>query len=756
MQGCSHMPKINKNSSNDEINSYFRAIRKYPGQNNRKFATPEAQEKQPLLNQKGKASSKVRSNGKAASKVRGPNDKAISKVVRDLRDLSSGVFALPYERQRESVDSQRSAAWFGENINHIPDSVKDQLADEIRSLIEGKQFVDSNMSLASSGSLYPAKLRMSSPSFRSSLSVNKADGSVPRLLPLEEKENNSGDDAKLTSSSLSSSSKSSESDDRDDEGEAKKYHEEFIKLLASIVQEAKSRETAEAASVVKAWLENREKSASAEVKEPKIVTKGVWQALKDVWNCSIPINLYCCQFNVKISSFLIQAISLTYGVVYAMVSKHKAEPVLGGVAYMFSIFSFLANYAQIDITLNNFGRDFINNFNNLLKFVGICIERLLCGAIQAKTIEESKIVKGLFGGLILICAGLAVCTATPIASATLEATGVEKLSWAMWALRSLLVLKSTVGLPDMLTAKLKSLYERWQQVENGDKSFIRASLESGFLGLSAYVASKYSLSQQETMGDYCVKELSALFEKMGIDLAGKEALFSELGIGPLFALNLVFILGGGETSLDLLDRFHPLLLITMLLAAPTGFPGIALIDTPGVMDKVNAYLAAFLSNWRSLEQLPYVVAKITKDRAISGMQDLSLLLGTIYNAYYNLYKEESVRLNKEESVRLKRWGGKQNSELLKECDAVSNYCFALQGILTEYTGKRDCSSKVVETIEKNLYKFDGGIYSVCRGLVKTAATGVYNAATSVTAFFKYSSSAQDPLVCLEEGRPIQR
>lgn len=387
----------------------------------------------------------------------------------------------------------------------------------------------------------------------------------------------------------------------------------------------------------------------------KSCASAVISSLKSCWNHEVSINLYCTKVTPKVSTLVVLLASTLYGILYGDVSNSKARSVLGNIADAFSAFSCISNFAQGNITLALLREDFKRNFKNALGYIGSGVEFSSCGKVRKKDVTGSNITKTIFGLISVALCVMSNFTAAPLAAATATATascgpvvsGVA--TYGMWGVRNLLAFKSSMGLLDTVGARLSNLIERWREVKNGDKSISRASLETATLGLAAYVAVEYSLSQEGSIGEYSDKQWGSVLEPIFSALnynttAEREALFTALGVGPLFALNTVFIVGGGETGVDFFDRFHPLLLATFLCAGPTGFPGIALIDDDTLMAKFTAYIGAVLSNWRSLEQLPYVKGKMEKDRAISSMNSLRLALGDISE-----YCEKKIRAEEAEA-----------------------------------------------------------------------------------------------------------
>ncbi len=97
----------------------------------------------------------------------------------------------------------------------------------------------------------------------------------------------------------------------------REYQENLIALLKDLIENAESKETAEAASVIKAWVEKMPTATAAAalsgaaappVAAPalegctaklKACTKAVWAALESAWNYKIPCP--CCETKVSVS-----------------------------------------------------------------------------------------------------------------------------------------------------------------------------------------------------------------------------------------------------------------------------------------------------------------------------------------------------------------------------------------------------------------------------------------------------------------------
>ena len=353
-------------------------------------------------------------------------------------------------------------------------------------------------------------------------------------------------------------------------------------------------------------------------------------AMYTAWNKEYTIGM----FHPSRGELITLAFSALYGVLYGVISQFKASGDLGpGLGGFFSAFSAISNFAQIFGTLNGLPAQIKKNFETFQGYINTALQFLLKSCLCETSITLiSQITTALLG---IAVAALSVLTAASLASATFAATGSTFIAHLMWAFRATLVFRATLILPDTLKEVFLHLKEKIQAVRNGDKTLIRALIETVLMGLAAYIAYQYSLSQREPMGAFAAGNLQRLFDGLGasLNLAPDVLLLGDLGLLPLIALNACYIMGGAIKLEELCAKFHPLLLVSLIFSAPTGFPGVALIGNVDLMSILVAYLSAALSNYASMAKLDYVKAKITKDQMIAKLEALFLNIAIISEQY---------------------------------------------------------------------------------------------------------------------------
>ncbi len=436
----------------------------------------------------------------------------------------------------------------------------------------------------------------------------------------------------------------------------------LIGLLQQLHAQATSRDAAEGAEIFAEWLEkampsiaeNGAAEGSTLATAPTMQTMGNPAAFTPVReeeeghetpasprfsSCYVAIKtILCCgycntpislgTFHPTIYEATTFGASVFYGAIYGVLSNFKASVDLGdALAGTFSLFSAVSNFAQIFLTIRDFPADLRKKFNELNSYITRALTCCLPACCSTTFIE--RVSQGLTMIITAAIGGLSIFTASSLASATFAATGSQTLSYIMWAFRSALVFKSSIGIIGTLHTLLTQLVNTIQEVRNGDKALLRALIETGFIGLSAYIATQYSLSQEQPMGEFAASNLEGIFSSFGVNLNDHQAMLGGLGLGPLLALNICFIMGGAKMLVELCDRYHPTLLLALFLSAPTGFPGVALIGNPDLLSTLIAYLSAVLSNDASIAKLSYITEKREKDLLIMKLEQTSLNLAGI-------------------------------------------------------------------------------------------------------------------------------
>ncbi len=431
---------------------------------------------------------------------------------------------------------------------------------------------------------------------------------------------------------------------------------ELLTLLQNLAAEVTDRDAAEGATIFAAWLGQTPQSelspAEAPIMEamdtsPHTPTPSTplisgkqselethppkfnrcYSAIRYAITCG------CCRAPIQLGSFhptgyevFSFGTAAFFGGVYGKLSSFKGREDLGDtLADVFSVFSAISNFAQMFLTLRNFPEDLRKKFIALNAKITTMLTGFGCFTCWNTTALKT-VSMGITFALTTGIAGLSVITASSLASATLAATGYKSLAYIMWALRSALVFKSSIGIIDTLTELARHFYTTLQEVRNGDKGLLRALLEIGFVALSGYIATQYSLSQKKPMSEFAAANLNGIF---GIDLHHHEEALGNLGMVSLMALNLCFIMGGGIKATEMCDRYHATLLISFFIAAPTGFPGVALIQNPDLLSTLIAYLSAALSNYASIAKLSYVQEKRDNDLLLQKLEQANLKIQSI-------------------------------------------------------------------------------------------------------------------------------